>query len=250
MAAAREFALQGHRVMVCEAGTHTGGLLGLASKAPGRGELGDILGFFRRELDRLGVEISFDSPLSESVLDAVQPDQVVLATGSMPDMPVIKGLFKTGMELVTNVDVLSGAQETGKRVIVLGGGMSGLITADYLADQGKEVVVLNRKKSFAEEMSSNDRYYLRERLKAGNVQLYKKVGIHTFTPDGVQFKSQGEDYFLEGYDTVVISEKHQSVREAKALEKGSGASFHPIGDAKSPRHLMYCISEAQELARD
>ncbi len=69
------------------------------------------------------------------------------------------------MTLVTGVDVMAGTETAGQKVIVLGGGMAGLIVADFLADQEKVVTVLNRKKSFAEEMSSNDRYYLRENLK-------------------------------------------------------------------------------------
>ncbi|MCA1794777.1 MAG: NAD(P)/FAD-dependent oxidoreductase, partial [Desulfobacteraceae bacterium] len=149
----------------------------------------------------------------------------------------------------TSVDLLMGNEMAGDRVIVLGGGMSGLIVADFLADQGKTVVVLNRKKSFAEEMSSNDRYYLRERLKKNRVTLYKKAAVQAFTPDGVKFTSNGKKETLNGWDTVVISEKHQAVRDAKILEKESLARFHLIGDAKTPRHLMYCISEAQELAR-
>ena len=249
MAAAREFARQGHLTVLCEASAKTGGLLALASKAPGRGELGDILNFFRRELDRLGVEIRYETPLDESLLEEIQPDQVILATGSLPDMPVIRGLFRSDMDLITNVDLFSGAEVAGDRVIVLGGGMTGLITADFLADQGKTVVVLNRRKGFAEEMSSNDRYYLRERLKKETVTLYKKVSIQAITPRGAMFKSQGELYELDGFDTLVISEKHQPVRQAHALSKKTMASFHLIGDAKSPRHLMYCISEAEELAR-
>ncbi|MCA1788195.1 MAG: NAD(P)/FAD-dependent oxidoreductase, partial [Desulfobacteraceae bacterium] len=142
-----------------------------------------------------------------------------------------------------------GNEMAGDRVIVLGGGMSGLIVADFLADQGKTVVVLNRKKNFAEEMSSNDRYYLRERLKKNRVILYKKAAVQAFTPDGVKFTSNGKKEALHGWDTVVISEKHQAVRTAKVLEKESLGRFHLIGDAKTPRHLMYCINEAQELAR-
>ena len=248
MAAARQFALAGHEVTLCEQGPASGGLLGLAAKAPGRGELGDILAFFRRELARLTVPVRYDTLLSREILQNQDPDHVVLATGSLPEMPVIKGLFTTRMSLVTNVDLLTGKETAGTRVIVLGGGMAGLVVADFLADQGKTVKVLNRKKSFAEEMSSNDRYYLRERLKKGGVTLYKKVAVQAFTPDGVQFTSNGENLVLQGFDTVVISEKHQAVRDAKILEKGSSARFHLIGDAKSPRHLMYCISEAEELA--
>ncbi len=249
MAAARLFALMGHRVVVCEKGSGSGGLLSLAAKAPGRGELDDILRFFRSELERLFVDVRYNSELSRDLIAELDPDKVILATGSMPDMPLIKGLFQTDMALVTNVDIFKGDASSGERVIVLGGGMTGLITADFLADLGKEVVVLNRKKSFAEEMSSNDRYYLRERLNKNKVVLYKNVSVTAVTGDGVRFKSKGEKMVLSGFDTVVISEKHSPIREAKKLERKSRATFHLIGDAKSPRHLMYCISEAEEIAR-
>ncbi len=249
MAAARQFALQGHKTILCEKDDKSGGLLSLASNAPGRGELDDILNFFRQELEHLNIEIRYNLELSEELIREINPDKVILATGSMPDMPVIKGLFQTKMDLVTNVDVISGKEKIGENVIVLGGGMSGLITADFIADQGKRVIVLNRKKSFAEEMSSNDRYYLRERLKKENVILYKNVSVKEFTNDGVIFKSNKENRSLTGFDSVVISEKHSSIREAKKNEKKTTASFHLIGDAKSPRHLMYCISEAEELAK-
>jgi len=249
MAAARQFALQGHKTIVCEKDSGSGGLLSLASKAPGRGELNDILDFFRQEIKRLKIQVLYNTELSKNLLDEIKPDKVILSTGSLPDMPVIKGLFQTKMDLVTNVDVISGKETVKNRVIVLGGGMTGLITADFLADQGKKVVVLNRKKSFAEEMSSNDRYYLRERLKKGRVDLYKNVSVHRFTDDGVVFKSNGQDVVLDKFESVVISEKHTSIRQAKKLEKQTKAQFHLIGDAKSPRHLMYCISEADEIAK-
>jgi 2,4-dienoyl-CoA reductase-like NADH-dependent reductase (Old Yellow Enzyme family) len=249
LAAAREFARAGHDVTLCEQGPAPGGLLGLAARAPGRGELGDILQFFYRELERLGVGVRYHTPLTGELLNTIRPEHVVLATGSLPEMPVIKGLFTTPMTLVTGVDVMAGTETAGGRVIVLGGGMAGLVVADFLADQGKTVVVLNRKKSFAEEMSSNDRYYLRERLKKGDVTLHKQVSVQAFTRDGVRFTSGGETVTLTGFDTVIISEKYQPVRDARSLEKESSARFHLIGDTKSPRHLMYCISEAEELAR-
>ncbi|WP_024336389.1 FAD-dependent oxidoreductase [Desulfotignum balticum] len=248
LAAARECALAGHDVVICEQGEGPGGLLGLAAKAPGRGELKDILQFLDRELARLDIPVRYQTPLTQDLLMEISPDHVVLATGSLPQMPVIKGLFTTSMHLVTGVDVMAGTETAGEKVMVLGGGMAGLIVADFLADQGKTVVVLNRKKSFAEEMSSNDRYYLRERLKKGDVTLYKQVSIQGFTPDGVIFSSKGEKITLAGFDTVVISEKFEAVRAARSFEKTSAARFHVIGDAKSPRHLMYCIAEARELA--
>ncbi|MBF0411516.1 MAG: FAD-dependent oxidoreductase [Desulfamplus sp.] len=281
MACARLFAVRGHKVLVVEKKQNSGGLLSLAAKAPGRGELGDILEFFKNELERLNVEILYGKPLDEHILESFNPDKVVVATGSMPDMPMIKGLFQSKMDVVTSVDILEesnqnsstnesqnknsidDSKKAGKRVIVIGGGMTGLIAADYIAAKGNEVYVLNRKKSYAEEMSANDRYYLRESLKKRGVTLYKNVAIDRFTGDGVEFhitKNQAADkeeqvskeetsLSIDKCDMVVISEKHISIRDIKKFESLTKAEFHFIGDAKSPRHLMYCISEAEEIAR-
>ncbi|MBF0572952.1 MAG: FAD-dependent oxidoreductase [Desulfamplus sp.] len=273
MAASRLFAIRGHKVLIVEKRTNSGGLLSLASKAPGRGELGDILEFFENELVRLNVEILYGKSLDEKIIESFSPDKVVVATGSMPDMPMIKGLFQSKMDVVTSVDILdrnrdnnttnsniedraSDSMISGKKVIVLGGGMTGLITADYIASKGNEVYVLNRKKSYAEEMSANDRYYLRESLKKKGVVLYKNVSIEKFTSCGVEFHikkgdsiKDAETVSIDGCDMVVISEKHISIRDMKKFETLTKAEFHFIGDAKSPRHLMYCISEAEEIAR-
>jgi 2,4-dienoyl-CoA reductase-like NADH-dependent reductase (Old Yellow Enzyme family)/thioredoxin reductase len=249
MAAARQSAFQGHQTFVCEKAEDSGGLLSLAAKAPGRGELNDILDFFKNEISRLNVDIQYNTELTLDLITEINPDKVILATGSLPDMPIIKGLFQSKMDVTTNVDVISGQENVGDKVIVLGGGMTGLITADFLSDQGKQVVVLNRKKSFAEEMSSNDRFYLRERLNNANVPLYKNVSIKKFTDNGVVFKSNGKEILLTGFHSVVISEKHSSIRDAKKLEKKVKSDFYFIGDAKSPRHLMYCISEADEIIK-
>jgi len=252
LAAARMFAVTGHRVVVCEKEKAPGGLLALAARTPGRQELNDILDFFRSQAEQNGVMIHYNTELSGDLIHRTAPDRIVVATGSMPEMPVITGLFQTEMELAANVDILNHTIEAGKRVIVLGGGITGLVTADYLAEQGRKVVVLNRKKRFAEEMSSNDRYYLRERLKKNGVTLYKKVAIQKITKNGAIFKygSDRETVELNTFDTIVISEKMTSIQAVKKLSGTTGATFHFIGDAKDPRHLMYCISEAEEIARD
>ena len=79
--------------------------------------------------------------------------------------------------------------------------------------------------------------------------MFKNVRIKSFADDGVLFTANEEDVELNGFDMVVISEKHKSIREARKLEKIAGVPFHFIGDAREPRHLMYCISEAEEIAR-
>ncbi len=254
LACARYFAMKGHDVTICEKSSQKGGLLYLASKTPGRNELNDIIDFFSNELKRLNVNIKFNTELSEELLNKIHPDKVVLATGSMPDMPIVKGLFQSDMKIFTCIDILEdneGKEDIKDNIIVLGGGMAALLTTDYLAEQGKTIVVLNRKSSFATEMSSNDRYYLRERLKKDSIKLFKNVSITKFSDKSVVFKvkdkDQKVDHSLENFDTVVIAEKMSPIRDISNLLKNTDIEFHFIGDAKDPRHLMYCISEAKEI---
>jgi len=247
LAVARKAAMRGHRVTVAEEKGCVGGLLRLAAKVPGRGEIMDIIDFLNAEIERLGVSLRLNTALDEQLLDAVNPDTVVLASGSLPDMPIIKGLFTTQMDLCTVTEVLDG-KIVGDRVIILGGGQAGLVTADFLAEKGHEVALLNRKRHFAEEMSSNDRFYLRERLKRQSVHLFKQVAVKTFTEDGVVFTSAGNPVTLEGFDSVVVAEAMTPVRDAKQLLDRRKLEVHVIGDAKTPRNLMLAQSEAEEIA--
>ncbi len=249
MAAARMAALRGHRVTVCEQNGQLGGALRLAAAVPGRSEINDVIKFLARELQRLNVEIRLNTPLSDTLIRTIDPDTVILATGSLPDMPMLKGLFKTKMDLCTVTDVLDQQSTVGDTVIVLGGNQTGLVLADYLSTRNKTVAVLHRKAHFAEEMSSNDRYYLRERLKQDNITLYKPVVIDTFLADGVQFHIGEESVTLKNFDTVVIADNMTPVREAANLLRNKDINIHIIGDAKSPRHLMYAMNEAEEIGR-
>jgi 2,4-dienoyl-CoA reductase-like NADH-dependent reductase (Old Yellow Enzyme family) len=249
MATARTAAMAGCRVTVCEAGPAVGGALRSAARAPGRAEVGEIIDFLERELSRLGVDMRLETPLSDGLITRLDPDVLVLATGSLPEIPVITGLSQTRMVLATVLDILNGKVIHGPRVLVLGGGQAGLLVADYLADQGSEVTVLNRRRHFAEEMSSNDRFYLRERLKRGNIRLYKQVVVKSITGGGAVVKVAGDILELSGFDTFVIAEKMASMRDARSLRAVAGREVHLVGDARSPRQLMVALAEAEELAR-
>jgi 2,4-dienoyl-CoA reductase-like NADH-dependent reductase (Old Yellow Enzyme family) len=250
LAAARMLASRGHAVTVCDQQARIGGALRLASQPPGRSELMDILNYFVEELARLRVDVRLNQAIGEELLRELAPEEVVLATGSLADTPMIKGLYQSGMQVGTVTEVLEGTLAAGSRVIVWGGGQAGLVLADELATKGKSVTVLNRKEHFAEEMSSNDRYYLRERLKRAGVKLYKNVKINSFLDDGVLFRTGDETIELNGFETVVLADTFVSLKEAANLLKQHSASVHFIGDAKQPRHLMYAISEGEELGRE
>ena len=249
LAAARMAAVRGYRVVLIEAGETLGGLFRLATRAPGRQEAGDILAYFEAELARLQVDIRYQTLLTADLLDEIAPEIAVLATGSLPETPIIKGFSGTKMAIYSVVEVMGGELPEGDRVIVLGGGQSALMLADFLAEAGKTVVVLNRGRHFGEEMSSNDRFYLRERLNRNKVQLYKNAVVEAFLTRGARFRAGEKTDVLEDMDALVISEGMTPIRPDRRLFKDRATAVHMIGDAKEPRNLMLAIAEGEELGR-
>jgi len=249
LAAARMAALRGHRVTLIEAGQSLGGLFRLAARAPGREEVADILDYFRQELERLRVAVRLETPLTPELLDALKPDVAVLATGSLPEMPIIKGFSSTGMAVYAVVEVMEGDIPEGRRVIVLGGGQSALMLADFLAEAGKAVVVLNRSPHFAAEMSSNDRFYLRERLNRHGVQLYKNVAVEAFLDRGARIRTGGATETIQDMDALVVAEGMTAIRPDRRLFSDRPIAVYTIGDAKEPRSLMLAVAEGEELGR-
>ncbi len=250
LAAARLAGLRGHEVWLVDETGRTGGILAYARLAPGRGELGDLVDYYHRELRRLGVEMLLGAPLNRELISRINPQEVVIASGSQPELPQIEGIFDTELELHTVADVLSGESSTGAKVIVLGGGVAGLTLADFLAGQGKQVVVLNRDAHFAREISANDRTYLRERLKRPEVRLHKHVVIQGFTPHGLRFSASGQNHSLDGFTDLVLAENRRSVRSPADLFKNMDVEPHLIGDAKGPRSLLESQTEADEVGRN
>ena len=83
------------------------------------------------------------------VVEQLKPDVVILATGGISIVPTITGVNRGNV--VQAWDVLRG-KKIGNRVVVIGGGMVGCDTADFLAKKGKTVTVVTRFPIVAQDM--------------------------------------------------------------------------------------------------
>ncbi|MFO7708941.1 MAG: FAD-dependent oxidoreductase [Desulfobacterales bacterium] len=248
LSCARLLALRGHRVVVLEERNRAGGALFFAAKAPGRSELWELVAYFLAELERLEVEIRFDTALTPALVGELKPDAAVVATGAAPRFPEITGLFDSGLELSTAADVLCGAVVPGARVAVLGSDQAAMVTADFLAQGGREVSVLGGA-HVAPELAPNDRTSLRRRLSAAGVRLYKRAFIRQFGVDGIRIDHAGGRETLCGIRDLVIADGFRSERKAAEMLSRMGVETHILGDAKSPRTLLEAMAEADETGR-
>ena len=92
MEAARVAATRGHAVVLYEKASRLGGQLNTVAKVPTRGEFGNIVAWLELQLDRLGVVVRLDTEASVDDLVDEGAEAVVVATGSAPQQPDIRGL--------------------------------------------------------------------------------------------------------------------------------------------------------------
>ena len=127
--------------VVIEAKSQVGGQLNFANKAPMKDKIDWLIGFQRAYCEKHGIQIKLDTPATVENIKAEDPYKVIWAAGALP----VKPGSIPGVDLpcvVTPPEVLSGAvQIYGKNVCVVGSGMTGIETAEYLAEKGNKVNV-------------------------------------------------------------------------------------------------------------
>jgi NADPH-dependent 2,4-dienoyl-CoA reductase/sulfur reductase-like enzyme len=246
MEAARVAAARGHRVILCEQESQLGGTLNIAAVPPGKDKLGWIVDYFDYELSRLDVDLYLGEALDGEKVRALKPDVVIVATGSRPEGPDIPGV--DGPNVLLAQDLLTcRTRFTGQRFAVIGGGMLGLETAAYLAEQGNQVTVLKRYETIARNIEPLYRDYLLRQLKERDVAIVFSVEVKAIDGDSVLVRDREGRERIISADWVVLARgvapAHELAQEIDAL--------YPIviGDAAQPRKIIDAIAEGFRSAQ-
>lgn len=244
--AARVAADRGHAVTLFEQSDRLGGQLELASRTPHKEEFADVIRHFVLMAERAGVDIELGTRATAEGLTAEDPDAVVVATGGVPLPVEFPGLEKT--HWLRASDLLEGTATVPTRsALVVGGGLVGLETADYLTARGVDVTVVELLDRVGGEMDPLARSMLLGRLENSDVVIHTGVRVVRLTPAAVVAEKNGREIMI-GCETVVLAVGVRSDRElAEALE-GSGLPVYVVGDAVEPRGAGAAIREGFEAA--
>ena len=246
MEAARMAALRGHRVALYERDPRLGGTLNAGAVPPGKEKLNWITEYFAHELPRLGVEIHLGEALDAERARALKSDVVIVATGSKPAIPDIPGV--DGPNVLVAQEILARRMLfTGQRFALVGGGLLGLETAEYLAAQGNAVTVLKRYETIGRSIEPLYRDYLLRELKKHGVKIMTRVEVEAIQADGVLVRDEAGEECVVPADQVVLARGATPSNElAHALQ-----DLDPIviGDAAQPRKIINAVEEGYLAAR-
>lgn len=259
MEAARVAAERGHDVTLVEALGDPGGQFRLAGIAPRRGQITELISWYLRQFEKLAVEVRYFTPMDEQDIIEFGADEVVLATGSLPDdlarqrwLPADRQL--PGLEngrVFSCEEVLRDQADLGESVIVLdeGGNWRGTGTAWFLADRGHRVTIVTPDPMIGKELTrTTSDFKIRSNLtKLGAIFKLESV-ISRWHGDRAEIRSLLDGSVTEVEASAIVTATTNRVDNAIELALAeAGVRFHLAGDAATPRQAPYAFHDGRKI---
>ena len=248
--AARIATLRGHKVLLVEKDDKIGGALHLAKAAPMKKDITNAIAYYDYNLRKLGVVVRLNTEYSKKIIEAFQPDVVILATGTIPIIPPIKGLEKG--HYYTFDEILKGKIPARNRVAIIGGGMVGLEVAEYLSHQNKAITIvemlsrigMNVYQMVAKEVvplitkDKNITIYVDTKVEA--IQDNKIIGIQKNNPEPISIE----------FDELIIATGSKPNDQMEEEIKTLIPNTFKIGDCKKTRKIIEAVKEGYEIGME
>lgn len=242
--AARTAALRGHKVTLYEKDGYLGGQIKIASIPPGKAVYSAVAESRIKAIRELGVQIHLGERLTIDKIREIKPDVLIIATGSDPAIPNIQGL--KGESVMSARKALT-VDMPGGNVLVVGGGLVGCETADYLAGKGKQVTIIEMLKNTAREIGPAARFFLRKRLKENNVKIITQCTLKAVNDGSAEVETPSGAQRLGPFDNIVLATGAVPVNDLEQQAKGTVPEVYVIGDALKPGKILAAVEKATEI---
>lgn len=239
MEAARVLKLRGYEPVIYEKSDVLGGTFIAASAESYKGKLRDLLTWYRRQMEQLGVEIHLQTEIQD--ISQFAGMEIIVATGSTAR--VLSGV-KGHEKMIEACEYLTGT-EVGESVAVIGGGLTGCEIAYELALQGKKPFIVEMVGDLIAQkgVCLANSSYLREWFALHDIPVYLETKLKEVREGAIVCtKKDGTDITL-ACDSVISSAGYIPT----PLVKESG-QVHLVGDCKKIGNLRSVIWKAYEIA--
>ena len=258
--AARVAAERGHAVTLIEASSELGGQFRLAGLQPRRAQITDLIAWYGRQLDRLEVDLRFNSYWDADEIASFGADEIILATGSLPAgtgfqkaLPHIREL--PGIEngnVWSTEDVMGRAANLGQHVVLLdeGGHWKGIGTAWHLAELGHEVTIITPDAMIARDLvrAASD-FPARRTLARLGVNFITESALTNWTGESAEYVSllTGEEGRIDA-GSLVFATGNVADQDLQAELRDRNLRYQLIGDAHAPRLASAAVFDGRKVA--
>ena len=246
MESARLAALRGHDVTLYEKSNELGGQLKLGAKTPLLYDWHDLIKYYSTQLTKTGVKVELGKEATADLINKAGADVLILAMGAKPAILKIPGIDK---KHVTNVfDVLQEKTPLGKKVAILGGNEIAVQTAEWVAQQGKEVTIIEKGKAVAYDVNAFNILAHRRQLAELKVTTLVNVKVEKITDEGVVITTLAGREATIAADTIVNAEAFEADKAlSDGLKASAAAEIYSIGDCAGFRKLYEAIHDGYKV---
>ncbi len=238
-------AAAGYAVILCESSKDLGGQFALAGKIPGAEKIDEAMLRMGKLAENAGVETRTGSDLDQGTLKEINPDITIVATGSVPVVPeALKD------SVIPATEILREEKEAGKNVVVIGGGITGIETALFLANKHKNVTVLEITDNIAKGFSPLRKPFLLKALRDLGIKIFNNANYTKIdlSKNFIEFTAEGFKRSLENIDTIVYACGVKSDNKLVDALNKMGLKYYTTGDAKRASNALNAIWSASDLA--
>ena len=227
--AARVAALRGHDVTLFEKTTTLGGQLNIACVPPRKEEMRRAAQDLIHAVCNAGVHLCMGQTRTAEQLKDAGFEAVINAVGAHSAAPRIPGI--DSVNVADAWKVLAGEQQVYGTVAVIGGGMVGCETAEYLAARGCKVSVIEMMDKIAAGESTTILPTLLENYKTYGVEQYPSHKVKEFRMDAVVCENKDGAEVTIPCDYIVLAMGARSNEFDAAALEAAGIPVYSIGDA-------------------
>ncbi|MFT5709886.1 MAG: 2,4-dienoyl-CoA reductase-like NADH-dependent reductase (Old Yellow Enzyme family) [Halioglobus sp.] len=286
MEAARVAALRGHRVTLAEQGSVLGGtaLFAAVAYAPN----GDLVRYLVGQMECLNVAIQLNTRVDQSYLEKLRPDKIIVASGAVRETPPIPGaernhvfsgdelralmmgggyravrsklgLFSRALMLLADVLGITVRpallrplskvwMPLGRQVCIVGGGLVGVELAQFLAERGRQVSVVEEGGLFGVELSLVRRWRVLEELKQLGVVMINKAQVVCIKHKSLVLRIEGAEVDITA-DTVILASGACGDLTLSDMCQALGYDVRSVGDCAGVAYIEGAIRSGNEAGR-
>lgn len=246
MQAAITAAQRGHLVILCEAKDHLGGALEFADSVDFKRKLKLLRESLERQLRALGVEIRLHTPVTPELVERLKPDALILALGARPLTLPIPGMDER--TVIFGGDYEQMKMLSGKRIVIAGGGLIGCETALHLAQEGKQVTLIEMQEEVAADCNFMHRCALLHELETQAIDIRTGLRCTKFECHCVTAVTAGGEEESFPCDAVVCAMGMTPRVEETDQLRGLVANTIVIGDCAKTGRILHATRAGWEAA--
>ena len=253
----------GCNVTLLEQKDRLGGLAWMIGTIPAKARIHYFVEYLENRAKELSnLNIRLNTKASKEILDELNPDLIINATGSKPLLPPIAGLLdrvdKDGSKVKSTFGFINNINSfdkdcKDKKIAVVGGGAVGLDVVEFFAERGADVSVIEMMPVIGRDLDTNTKLDVYHMMKENNVNQLANTALQTVNDSSFTVKNpEGavvDINFDYGFVCLGMRSENGEFPKVEAYAEEKGVKLFNIGDSARVRRIISGVEEGRNVVK-